>query len=614
MLNCPNCSEKIESSWKVCPFCLIDLKGNCSNCGGALRPEWKACPQCGQPLSTEKGAQSDKSVNETHSLSPEQTLALFDHAQSAWLAEFQAPFSKFAEGDSPQEILSAIPSQLLDEMISTAAKNAAKEICDWLANNGIKLRRNPVATSADAAMCKRFSRVIRDLSIAAEALRNREIPTGTIAKMFRAVRTAKAESSNDWLYVIPKLGLLADAVQGVRSGWKLAEEDERYVDAYCNAVALLETELLDAVPEVLSLCLEDLAGDSVVLGMAVAEAKRRHEALNDLADKIATIEPDDSVQWAKYSHLTRMEVEQLPESPLANHLHGVVLHQMGLADEAIQYAWTAATKDEEAIGLWTNLAAYLVDAKRASEALEVGNYLSMKWPGDESATICAARCLSLNERFDEADSLLQELLSQTPDDADVLLFAVEVSVRKSDLREAATRFRKFAEKFLFSTRWLAENSTSQIFGPVISHEMLKGVYGSRGSAFDYSQAIKWFLSPHAPKDFFLPPSLPSNMLQGAAETFLKGVSPGEIVCFIDDTFWDTGKNGLALTKSSLRWKAMLGEVCTVKYSAINTIGMELDDATITFGTNNQSMELDCHSEAFAEGMYRFLTAAAFAFR
>jgi tetratricopeptide (TPR) repeat protein len=307
-------------------------------------------------------------------------------------------------------------------------------------------------------------------------------------------------------------------------------------------------------------------------------------------------------------------VEQLPESPLANHLHGMVLHRIGRVDDAIQYAWTAATKDDEAIGLWVNLATYLVDAKRTSEALEVGNYLSTKWPDDESAILCAARCLCLNECFNEADLLLQKLLGQSFDDADALLLAIEVSARRSDLDEAASRFRKFVEVYVFSAQWLAENAKSPIFGPVLLHGMLKGIYGSRGTEFNYSQAIKWFLSPHAPKDFFLPPSLPGNMLQGAAETFLKGVSRDEIVCFIDDTFWDTGKNGLALTKNSLRWKAMLGDACVVKYSAITSISMDLDDSTITFGAGDQPMELACHNVAFAEGMYRFLTAAAFAFR
>lgn len=612
MLNCPNCSEKIESGWKVCPFCRTDLGGSCPGCRNAMRPEWKACPQCG--LSVDLTTQKRTIENEAHTLAPEQTLALFECAQSAWLAEFQAPFTRFSEADSHGEMLSAIPVNQLDALVSKAVGTATSEISDWLTSKGFSLRRNPAAAPIESNLRKRFSSRIGVLRKTADALRERDIPDGTIAQMIRGAKVAISESSNPWFYSIPKIGWLAGAAQGARSSWKLAEEDQRYVDAYVDAVASLEAELLEAVPELLSLCLESIAGDHVVLGMTVTDAKHRHDALNDLADKIAAIEHDDCAQWAKLSHLTRQEVEQLPESPLANHLHGIVLHQMGFEDEAISHAWKAASKDEEAIGLWTNLGNYLIGAQRKGEALEVGDYLRMKWPDEESAAICASRCLSLNERLDDADSILQKLMRQSHLDADDLLFSVEVSARKAEPHEAALRFRKFAEQFLFSADWLIENSKSQIFGPVLEHDLLKGVYGSLGDAFQYSQAIKWFLSPHAPKDFFLPPNIPKNMLQGAAETFLKGISQSEIVCFIDDTFWDTGKNGLALTKTSVRWKAMLGDVCVVKYSAINTIGMELDDNSITFGKTDQSLVLDCHSGAFAEGMFRFLTAAAFAFR
>lgn len=97
------------------------------------------------------------------------------------------------------------------------------------------------------------------------------------------------------------------------------------------------------------------------------------------------------------------------------------------------------------------------------------------------------------------------------------------------------------------------------------------------------------------------------MLEGATETFLKGVSEKEIVCFIDDTFWDTGKNGLALTKTSLRWKAIFDEVLVVNYSSINENGMKLNDDTdtITFGAGDNLTELVCDSAAFAEGMYKY---------
>jgi tetratricopeptide (TPR) repeat protein len=336
--------------------------------------------------------------------------------------------------------------------------------------------------------------------------------------------------------------------------------------------------------------------------------------LNDLADKIEEANPADSAEWMRLFRLTSAEVARLPESPLANHLHGMVLHQIGRTDEAILYAWTAATKNLEAIGLWTNLVTYLIEAKRVDDAREVGDYLRSKWPDDEDAIVSAARCLCLNEQFDEADDLLKSLPPDSSDEAGVLLLSVEVAQGKADTRQAAIRFRKLAETFLVSTDWLSQNSESPVFGPVLSHDLLKSIYGSKGEAFDHKRAIEWFLSPHKPKDFFIAPRLPDKMLQGAAETFLKGVPRDEIVCFIDDTFWDTGKNGMALTKNAIRWKAMLEGVWVVKYSAINTLGMELEESRIVFGTDKQQRELTCHSEEFAMGMYRYLSAAAHAFR
>lgn len=547
-------------------------------------------------------------------LSAEQTLELFERAESAWLEEFQEPVVKLENAENPGEMLRAIPEERLEMIASKAVGNILHVVATWLDGKGVKRSANPDVCPIETEAGKRLSREIAALRSATDDLRARGIPDGAVGQMIRGAKTAMKESDHSWVYAIPKLGWLAGTVQGARSALKLSKEDQQYTDAFKSAVASLKMELRSATPVILSLCLQQLAGPGLVLEITLAEAKSRLDMLDNLADKIVEADPADSAEWMRLYHITSAEVARLSESPLANHLHGMVLHQLGRTDEAILYAWNAATKNLEAIGLWTNLASYLVEAKRNDEASEVGGYLRAKWPDEEEAAVSAARCLCLNEQFDEADELLQSLAPGSSDEAGVLLLSVEVATGKADTNQAAIRFRKLAETCLVSVDWLSHNSESPVFGAVLSHDLLKPIYGSKGEAFDHKQAIGWFLSPHKPKDFFIAPRLPDKMLQGAAETFLKGVPRDEIVCFIDNTFWDTGKNGIALTKNAIRWKAMLGGGLMVKYAAITSLGMELDGARIVFGMDKQQRELTCHSEEFAMGMYRYLSAAAYAFR
>jgi type IV pilus assembly protein PilB len=46
-LRCPQCSNAIEDSFAVCPYCLHQLQIHCGECGAALKKEWKSCPYCG---------------------------------------------------------------------------------------------------------------------------------------------------------------------------------------------------------------------------------------------------------------------------------------------------------------------------------------------------------------------------------------------------------------------------------------------------------------------------------------------------------------------------------------------------------------------------------------
>lgn len=42
---CPGCRARIQSDFKVCPYCGVPL--GCGQCGSPLEQGWKNCPQCG---------------------------------------------------------------------------------------------------------------------------------------------------------------------------------------------------------------------------------------------------------------------------------------------------------------------------------------------------------------------------------------------------------------------------------------------------------------------------------------------------------------------------------------------------------------------------------------
>lgn len=47
---CPNCNNKIQEGWKICPFCGSKLELKCPNCNHAMEEEWSVCPFCGWKL------------------------------------------------------------------------------------------------------------------------------------------------------------------------------------------------------------------------------------------------------------------------------------------------------------------------------------------------------------------------------------------------------------------------------------------------------------------------------------------------------------------------------------------------------------------------------------
>lgn len=45
---CPNCNERIQDDFLVCPSCLTRLRRQCHFCSHLLAPEWSLCPYCGR--------------------------------------------------------------------------------------------------------------------------------------------------------------------------------------------------------------------------------------------------------------------------------------------------------------------------------------------------------------------------------------------------------------------------------------------------------------------------------------------------------------------------------------------------------------------------------------
>jgi RNA polymerase subunit RPABC4/transcription elongation factor Spt4 len=47
---CPNCHQKIQSDFLLCPNCQTKLKRQCDHCHRMLSLRWTICPYCGTPV------------------------------------------------------------------------------------------------------------------------------------------------------------------------------------------------------------------------------------------------------------------------------------------------------------------------------------------------------------------------------------------------------------------------------------------------------------------------------------------------------------------------------------------------------------------------------------
>jgi len=47
-LHCPRCQAAVEDDFRLCPYCLYELKPHCPHCGRGLESGWTVCPFCGQ--------------------------------------------------------------------------------------------------------------------------------------------------------------------------------------------------------------------------------------------------------------------------------------------------------------------------------------------------------------------------------------------------------------------------------------------------------------------------------------------------------------------------------------------------------------------------------------
>ncbi len=45
--NCPNCRQRVQADFMLCPFCHTELKQRCPRCEKLLLPKWDLCPYCG---------------------------------------------------------------------------------------------------------------------------------------------------------------------------------------------------------------------------------------------------------------------------------------------------------------------------------------------------------------------------------------------------------------------------------------------------------------------------------------------------------------------------------------------------------------------------------------
>ena len=47
---CPNCHQKIQPDFLLCPNCRTTLKRQCEHCHRLLSLRWNVCPYCGTPV------------------------------------------------------------------------------------------------------------------------------------------------------------------------------------------------------------------------------------------------------------------------------------------------------------------------------------------------------------------------------------------------------------------------------------------------------------------------------------------------------------------------------------------------------------------------------------
>ena len=45
-LACPNCQQRVQPDYLVCPSCVTQLKKQCANCAKVLQLKWAVCPFC----------------------------------------------------------------------------------------------------------------------------------------------------------------------------------------------------------------------------------------------------------------------------------------------------------------------------------------------------------------------------------------------------------------------------------------------------------------------------------------------------------------------------------------------------------------------------------------
>ena len=49
-LACPNCQQRVQPDFLLCPSCLTQLKRQCAHCSRVLLLKWSVCPYCGHEV------------------------------------------------------------------------------------------------------------------------------------------------------------------------------------------------------------------------------------------------------------------------------------------------------------------------------------------------------------------------------------------------------------------------------------------------------------------------------------------------------------------------------------------------------------------------------------